>query len=83
MVEVLTDSANLTDYPKKMRKRDVGIGSYMGTNCTPVAKLRHIGVGYRSNSFSFPQNVVYHLPVGIVHLFLLIVDVYCRSRIAE
>lgn len=32
-VEILTDSKNPTDYLKKMRKRDVPLGLYVGTNC--------------------------------------------------
>ena len=37
VVELLTDSANPTDYLKKMRKRDEVLGSYIGTNCPQVA----------------------------------------------
>ena len=36
VVEVLTDSANPTDYLKKMRKRDPELGEYIGTNCPQV-----------------------------------------------
>lgn len=36
VVEVLTDSANPTDYLKKMRKRDPELGNYIGTNCPQV-----------------------------------------------
>ena len=36
VVEALTDSANPTDYLKKMRKRDPEIGMYLGTNCPQV-----------------------------------------------
>jgi hypothetical protein len=36
IVEVLTDSINPTDYFKKLRKRDPGLGSYIGTNCPQV-----------------------------------------------
>jgi len=36
IVEVLTDSPNPTDYLKKMRKRDIELGSYIGTNCPQV-----------------------------------------------
>lgn len=36
VVAVLTDSANPTDYLKKMRKRDVELGNYIGTNCPRV-----------------------------------------------
>jgi hypothetical protein len=36
-IAVLTDSSNPTDYLKKMRKRDLLLGSYIGTNCPQVA----------------------------------------------
>ena len=36
VVGVLTDSTNPTDYLKKMRKRDVLLGEYIGTNCPQV-----------------------------------------------
>lgn len=35
IVSVLTDSANPTDYLKKVRKRDSELGLFMGTNCPP------------------------------------------------
>jgi prophage antirepressor-like protein len=37
VVAALTDSANPTDYLKKLRKRDGQLGSYIGTNCPQVA----------------------------------------------
>ncbi len=43
MVEVLTDSANPTDYLKKMRKRDPELGNYIGTNCPQVAMMTSSG----------------------------------------
>jgi len=39
IVEALTDSANPTDYLKKLRKRDPEIGSYIGTNCPQVEMI--------------------------------------------
>ena len=39
VVEALTDSANPTDYLKKLRKRDKELGSYLGTICPQVAML--------------------------------------------
>lgn len=36
VVEVLTESANPTDYLKKMRKREPELGAYMGTNCPQI-----------------------------------------------
>jgi len=43
VVAVLTDSANPTDYLKKMRKRDPELGSFVGTNCPQVAMLTETG----------------------------------------
>lgn len=43
IVEVLTDSANPTDYLKKLRKRDTELGTYIGTNCPQVAMLTSTG----------------------------------------
>jgi hypothetical protein len=39
IVGALTDSANPTDYLKKMRKRDPELNAYIGTNCPQVAML--------------------------------------------
>lgn len=36
VVGVLTESANPTDYLKKMRKRDEQLASYLGTNCPQI-----------------------------------------------
>ena len=43
VVEVLTDSANPTDYLKKMRKRDPQLAAFVGTNCPQVAMLTETG----------------------------------------
>jgi hypothetical protein len=37
VINILTDSANPTDYLKKLRKRDTLLGDYIGTNCPQVA----------------------------------------------
>jgi hypothetical protein len=37
VVAALTDSANPTDYLKRIRKRDEQLGKYVGTNCPQVA----------------------------------------------
>ncbi|MFN0035710.1 MAG: Bro-N domain-containing protein [Saprospiraceae bacterium] len=36
VIEVLAETSNATDYFKKMRKRDVGLQTYIGTNCPQV-----------------------------------------------
>ncbi len=37
VVQILTDSANVKDYIKKLRKRDPSLNAYWGTNCPLVA----------------------------------------------
>ena len=39
VVLALTDSANVKDYIKKLRKRDPELDSYWGTNCPPVEMI--------------------------------------------
>ncbi|PJG82475.1 BRO family protein [Caviibacterium pharyngocola] len=43
VVAILTDSANPTDYLKKIRKRDESLHSYIGTNCPQVAMMTESG----------------------------------------
>ena len=43
MIGVLTDSANSTDYLKKLRKRDILLGNYVGTNCPQIAIMTETG----------------------------------------
>ena len=43
VVKVLTDSANPTDYLKKMRKREPELGVYIGTNCPQVTMTTSTG----------------------------------------
>lgn len=43
IIEALTDSANPTDYLKKLRKRDSLFGDYIGTNCPHVAMITSTG----------------------------------------
>ena len=44
IVAALTDSANATDYLKKLRKRDTELNSYIGTNCPQVEMEATSGV---------------------------------------
>jgi len=44
IVAALTDSANATDYLKKLRKRDSDLNSYLGTNCPLVEMETASGV---------------------------------------
>lgn len=43
VVAVLTDSANPTDYLKKMRKRDSELASFLGTNCPQIVMMTETG----------------------------------------
>ena len=43
VVAVLADSANPTDYLKKMRKRDPELAAFVGTNCPQVTMLTETG----------------------------------------
>ena len=63
VVEVLTDSANPTDYFKKMRKRDPELAEYVGTNCphvemmTPTGKKRKTIAGDTVAIFRIIQSI--------------------------
>lgn len=60
---VLTDSANPTDYLKKLRKRDALLGDYIGTNCPQVAmptitgKLRNTLAANTTQLFRIIQSI--------------------------
>lgn len=43
IIFVLTESANPTDYLKKLRKRDAELGKYVGTNCPQVEMVTESG----------------------------------------
>jgi len=43
VVEALTVSINPTDYLKKLRKRDIELGTYLGTNCPQVEMVTETG----------------------------------------
>lgn len=43
VVEVLTDSVNPTDYLKKMRKRELELNTYLGTNCPLILMTTQTG----------------------------------------
>ena len=63
VVGILTDSANPTDYLKKIRKRDVEIGTYIGTNCpqvemeTSTGKKRQTLAGNTKDAFRLIQSI--------------------------
>lgn len=63
VVEILTDSTNPTDYLKKLRKRDIELGSYLGTNCpqvempTETGKQRRILAGNTKDILRVIQSI--------------------------
>lgn len=63
IIFVLTESANPTDYLKKLRKRDAELGKYIGTNCPQVemvtesGKTRKILAGNPEHLFRIIQSV--------------------------
>jgi len=63
IVKALTESVNPTDYLKKLRKRDVEIGSYLGTNCphvemlTETGKKRNVLAGNTKDVFRLIQSI--------------------------
>ena len=63
VVLALTDSANVKDYIKKLRKRDPALDSYWGTNCPPVemiasdGKKRKIKAAHTESLFRIIQSI--------------------------
>ncbi len=63
IVAVLTDSADPTDYLRKLKKRDPELKSYLGTNCPKVAmltdsgKMRKILAGNARHIFRLVQSI--------------------------
>lgn len=63
VIGVLTDSANPTDYLKKIRKRDTLLGNYIGTNCpqvvmdTETGKLRKTLAANTAQLFRIIQSI--------------------------
>ena len=63
IISVLTDSANPTDYFKKMRKLDEQLASFVGTNCHQVLMMKEAGkrrktlVGDTTTIFRIIQSV--------------------------
>jgi DNA-damage-inducible protein D len=43
IIQALTESVNPTDYLKKLRKRDLELASYIGTNCPQMEMVTESG----------------------------------------
>lgn len=61
VVEVLTDSANPTDYLKKLRKRNIELNVYIGTNCPQVQMVTESGK-HRKTLAANPEHLAYIVP---------------------
>ena len=63
IIQILTDTLNPTDYLKKIRKRDVELGVYIGTNCpqvemsTTTGKKRMTLAGNSEHLFRIIQSI--------------------------
>ena len=63
VVAVLTDSADMKQYIKKMRQRDPELNSYWGTNCTPLeltapdGKMRETNCANTEGIFRIIQSI--------------------------
>lgn len=63
IIRVLTDSNNPTDYLKKLRKRDIDLGFYIGTNCPQIEmvgetnKIRKTLAGSAEHLFRIIQSI--------------------------
>jgi len=63
IISILTESTNSTDYLKKLRKRDIELAKYIGTNCpqvemdTETGKKRKILAGNPEQLFRIIQSV--------------------------
>lgn len=55
IVAILSESKNPTDYLKKLRKRDVALGSYLGTKCPQVEMKTETGKGRKTLAGNMEQ----------------------------
>ena len=80
VVATLTESVNPTDYLKKMRKRDILLNDYLGTNCPQVSmqtesgKIRNILAGTTKQVLriiqSIPSQKAEPFKIWLKHLLL-------------
>ncbi len=61
VIEVLADSANPTDYLKKLRKRNPELNTYVGTNCPQVQMVTESGKR-RKTLAANPEHLSYIVP---------------------
>lgn len=85
VVGVLTDSANPTDYLKKMRKRDELLGTYIGTNCPQVAMPTPSGKNRKTLAANTEQllRIIQSIPSPKAEPFKLWLAMVGKERIDE
>ncbi|HPJ03852.1 MAG TPA: BRO family protein [Candidatus Limiplasma sp.] len=85
VVGVLSDSANPTDYLKKMRKRDEQLGRYIGTNCPQVAMQTTSGKMRKTLAATAEQllRIIQSIPSSKAEPFKLWLAQVGRERIEE
>jgi hypothetical protein len=85
VIAALTDSPNPADYLKKMRKRDVLLGSYLGTNCPQVAMQTRSGKMRNTLAADTEQllRIVQSIPSPKAEPFKLWLALVGRERIDE
>jgi len=85
VVAALTDSINPTDYLKKIRKRDLELGSYIGTNCPQVTMLtngkkRKTLAGDTVAIFRIIQSIPSPIAVIVIARHEAISTIFCLNR---
>ena len=85
VIAVLTDSANPTDYLKKMRKRDELLSSYLGTNCPQVEMVGNTGKKRKVLAATAEQvlRIIQSIPSPKAEPFKLWLAQVGRERIEE
>lgn len=85
VIAVLTDSANPTDYLKKMRKRDELLAEYLGTNCPQVEMVGITGKRRKVLAATTEQilRIIQSIPSPKAEPFKLWLAQVGRERIEE
>jgi hypothetical protein len=85
VVGVLADTPNPTDYLKKMRKRDVVLGSYIGTNCPQVEMIGESGKKRKTLAANSEQilRIIQSIPSAKAEPFKLWLAQVGKERIDE
>lgn len=85
VVAALTDSANPTDYLKKLRKRDGQLGEYVGTNCPQVAMPSASGKSRKTLAATTQQlfRIIQSIPSRKAEPFKLWLAEVARQRLDQ